>query len=226
MARYRILITDLTEFGSLRCVAGWDLERNTMIRPEPAPAAFWQATRTGADQPFNPGHIVEFDADRPNPPTALPHANEDRVVSGGIQLVQRLGIEAFQETLGEIGSEGSEEVFGDPVEFANNKAYVSAGVDHASLVGLNIDRDDLAFTEDVFDGERKLRALLTLQNRVVNLSVAAMDLKVQYRASGVDEVSAMFDEVDRLHLRLGLARPFDGQPDRCYMQVNGVYRLE
>jgi hypothetical protein len=28
-----------------------------------------------------------------------------------------------------------------------------------------------------------------------------------------------------VQVRLGLARPFDEKPDRCYLQVNGIHAL-
>jgi hypothetical protein len=40
---YRIIVTEVTNYGNLYCVAGWDLEQNAMVRPEPAPASFWDA---------------------------------------------------------------------------------------------------------------------------------------------------------------------------------------
>ena len=78
---YRIVVTEVTLYGRLRCVAGFDLDRGVMIRPEPEPAGFWEAKVCGPNTTFHPGHVVEFRGERPQ--TALPHNTEDIVVGGG-----------------------------------------------------------------------------------------------------------------------------------------------
>ena len=45
MANYQLLITDVTNCGDLRCVAGWDLDRGKMVRPEPYREGFGKWTR-------------------------------------------------------------------------------------------------------------------------------------------------------------------------------------
>jgi hypothetical protein len=84
MAKYKLLITEVTNFGDLRCVAGWDLDRGKMIRPEPHPKGFWQTNYIAPTGPFEVGKTVEFEAENPNPATDYPHLTEDRVVTSGI----------------------------------------------------------------------------------------------------------------------------------------------
>jgi hypothetical protein len=45
LAALAALSTD--DLRDLRCVAGWDVNRKIMIRPEPRPAAFWPASYCG-----------------------------------------------------------------------------------------------------------------------------------------------------------------------------------
>lgn len=226
MPRYRLLITDLTDYGDLRCVAGWDLDRGKMIRPEPRPGAFWQGAATGAGQAFFPGQVVRFDADVPNPPTEYPHRTEDHVVQGDVHLIERLAGEDFRNHLENIADDAAA-VLGSPVEIANGKAYVPLGTNHRSLVGINVARTELTFWEDQYGEEPpKLRGLLATQALSLNLSITSSDLRDRYRTGGLASVSEHFADGERLHVRLGLARAFEAQPNRCYMQINGIYILE
>src|ERR1700722_16639524 len=94
---HRLLVTDITEYGVLRCVAGWDLDRQTMIRPEPRPGDFWPAAVTGPGAIFRIGALVQFAGQRPEPPTAYPHFTEDRVVVG-LVMPSRIVLSAAQRS--------------------------------------------------------------------------------------------------------------------------------
>jgi hypothetical protein len=225
VAEYRLLITDLTDFGALRCVAGWDIDRARMIRPEPRPAAFWPSELTGANQPFFPGNIVRFSADPPNPPTDLPHLNEDRVVEGGIVLERRLSSPEFTNALNLIGAIPEVVVFGPPAQFSNNKAFIETNTNHPSLVGTEVAVDAIRFFEENFRGKRRPRCRLLMPDKMVNLSIASNQVRELFYAQGIAAVEASFANVARLHLRVGLARGFGEYPNRCYMQINGIYKL-
>jgi hypothetical protein len=87
MATYQIVVTDVTCYGSLYCVAGWDLHADCMIRPEPPRAnmaseasKFWDGRFAGPGQFFSVGNVVRFDAAPPPANFLFPHATEDRIV--------------------------------------------------------------------------------------------------------------------------------------------------
>src|SRR2546430_1970731 len=86
MAAYHLLITEVTNFGKLRCVAGWDLDREKMIRPEPHPTGFWQADKIAPAGKFEVGKTASFIGTKPNPATGYPHMTEDRVVTSEIAV--------------------------------------------------------------------------------------------------------------------------------------------
>ena len=81
MPAYQVLVTDITNFGDLRCVAGWDLDRSKMIRPEPSPGGFWPASKIAPNGPFGLGKVAKFVATEPSRATDYPHRTEDRVES-------------------------------------------------------------------------------------------------------------------------------------------------
>ena len=71
MAAYEILVTDVTNYGTLYCVAGTTID-GRMIRPEPHTAKannevsrFWTDAAAGPGKFFSVGNIVSFEAEDP-----------------------------------------------------------------------------------------------------------------------------------------------------------------
>jgi hypothetical protein len=100
MAKFRLLVTDVTNYGDLRCVAGWDIDRKKMIRPEPHPLGFWQSSAIGP-KGFQRSSIAEFEAQVPSPSTSYPHRTEDRVVVGAVNNTRNLSPNECNEVLEE-----------------------------------------------------------------------------------------------------------------------------
>lgn len=222
---YRLLITDVTVYGDLRCVAGWDLDRSEMIRPEPSPGAFWPASKVGPDREYAPGHIVKLAATAPKPPTQYPHLTEDRVVVGDVVVEKKLNASEFTASLKQVGVTKPASLFEKPVEFANGKPFVPVDTEAPSLRAVNISAKGLKFFEYEFDGKKQIRCHMTIGSTTANISVTALDLRESYTGSGIAIVKQKFADADQIHVRVGLARTFPAMPNRCYMQVNGVYRL-
>lgn len=222
--RYEIVVTEVTLYGpSLRCVAGFDPAHGVMIRPEPAPAGFWEAKVCGVNTTFHPGHVVSFAGDRPE--TALPHNAEDVVVRGEPRRARVLGDAAFRDILRRAEARSPAAVFGEHLRFDGDKAYVPAGAACGSLSGQTIDAARLRLSEQVYRDDHGLRAELSVAGHALNLSVAAKNFKQAFRGEGLAAAQALVPKQGRVHVRLGLARPFDEQADRCYLQVNGLYAL-
>jgi hypothetical protein len=116
-------------------------------------------------------------------------------------------------------------VFKGQLRFDGFKAYAPAGADCGSLAGLEIPGASLKLAEHRFEGSAKPEAWLQLGGQTLHLSVAAKNLKQAYIKDGLDAARAMLAGADRLHVRLGLARPWQEHPDQCYLQVNGIHRL-
>jgi len=172
MAKFRLLITDLTEYGQLRCIAGWDLERGKMIRPEPHPGGFWQATLCGPGKPFAPGNIVSFEGAAPVPKTEYPHLNEDIVVQGAASLDKVLSADKFIEALRQVETVDRSVAFAAPVEIDNAKAFIRTGTKCPSLRGLKIKGDAVLFIEEKYgDKPPKARCLISIpQKASINLA--------------------------------------------------------
>jgi len=220
---YRIVVTEVTLYGRLRCVAGFDLDRGVMIRPEPEPAGFWEARVCGPNTTFHPGHVVEFRGERPQ--TALPHNTEDIVVSGKPRKVGMLSTDGLKQALARAAAFTAETVFGDHLRFDRDKAYVPAGANCGSLACQTVEAARFKLSEKVYKDEHKLRAELEVGGRVLHLGVAAKALKQAFEKEGLAAARALTPKVGLAQVRLGLARPFKDHPDQCYLQVNGLHAL-
>lgn len=221
---FKIVVTEVTIYNKrLRCVAGFDPDRQVMVRPEPAPGAFWEAKFCGPNTTFHPGHVLDFDGARPETP--LPHNTEDIVVRGKVRELSKLDGQAFKAVLRQAETCSPQKVFGGNLKFDGGKAYVSPGTDCGSLSGLSVDAARIRFLDQVYKEDHKLRAELSIDGHRLNLSVGAKDFRQAFDKQGLAGASALLPEQGRAHVRLGLARAWDAVPDRCYLQVNGIYAL-
>lgn len=235
MPTYNLVITDVTRYGDLFCVAGWDLQNGGMIRPEPPTAnvlaeasRFWSGQYAGPGKFFAVGNTVRFDAALPPANFPFPHATEDRVVVPGNSAVtgQMSAVQIAQTVVAGV-SASIGHVFGGRLHRAHSgKAHVAAGLRTRSLDALEIDPIDLAFYEDnPTPGKRRLRALINCDSAQYDLSVPADAARVRFLAGGVAALAADAAASQTIHVRLGLCRPFAAMPNSCYAQVNGLFFL-
>jgi hypothetical protein len=236
MAIHEIIVTDVTCYGNLYCVAGWDVEQARMIRPEPATAnvnaeasRFWSGQSAGAGTFFAVGNRVRFDASPPPQNFPFPHATEDRIYVHGPAsvVVGQLNLGQVADLVADGVSDDITEAFGGQLIRAHSgKAYVAAGTVSNSLDAIEILPGGLAFYEDnPSPGKRRLRALIDQSGVEYDLSVPADAARARFLAGGVAALEAGAAASSRIHVRLGLCRPFAAMPHACYAQVNGLYFL-
>lgn len=161
----------------------------------------------------------------PNPPTLHPHLNEDRVVRGEVTMNRKLADRDFFAMLAKIPVGPANKAFEAPLEFANGKAYIRTNTRYPSLQAFRVRANSVQFFEENYKGKRTPRCRITAGGRAANLSITATDIREMFRASGIGEVAKKFAGTTEIHIRLGLARGFGDYPERCYMQVNGIYKL-
>ena len=97
-------------------------------------------------------------------------------------------------------------------------AHVPAGTRTCSLHGLRLPSHHLSFVED----DERLRALLQDAEARYNLPVTSHSLREIWRDDGIAAVRRALPAGTGLHVRLGLARGFGEQRDKCYVMLNGV----
>ncbi|MER8404220.1 hypothetical protein [Mesorhizobium sp. M0185] len=236
MTTYEIIVTDVTRYGTLYCVAGWDRIRGGMIRPEPSgaiaanePSRFWDGQHAGPNRTFAVGNIVRFDANAPAANFQFPHATEDRILVAGqpIMLVgQQTVAQTAQAVAGGI-SPTLEAAFNNGlIRAASNKAHVPIGYNGRSLGAIEIAPNQIQFYVQSFDPAKpQLRSRITVGNNLYDLSVPADAAKSRWQGQGLAGLQADAQASMRIHVRVGLSRPFAAMPNSCYSQVNGLYFL-
>jgi hypothetical protein len=220
--KFRVVITEVTNFGPLYCVAGWDLDQHIMIRPEPAPASFWDSRFVGANLAFWPGRIVTFEGHRP-PNQPYPHATEDVVVdSRTLAGIGATPLAALPVQISGSLSQNLDQIFQGSMHANMASAYVIQGANCPSLGAIELNRNDIKFGEKTDNnGNKKLRCLVPYQQRAMNFGVTSDQLRTAWKSGGIPAVDALLAG-PRVHLRIGLARVMAGG-NQCYVQINGIY---
>lgn len=222
MPTYKMLVTDVTNYGSLRCVAGWDIDRRKMIRPEPHAGGFWSAIMIGPTG-FQRSKIVTFTAIPPNPATKYPHRTEDRVVVGAVTSVSTPSRDEVWKILRSTESEGLSEIFDSNLVYDGQKAYVPDNTQTRSQGAIALDPKEMEIEKHFnYVGKERLRARFTIEGRTLAPNLTSTAALAMLRNDKVEEINKRIAAAKRLHVRVGLARAFPGQPTRCYMQINGI----
>jgi hypothetical protein len=220
-----MIVTDVTKVGDERCVAGWDLARRRMIRPEPRPGDFWPPALTESGAPFEIGAVASYSIRSEEPATRFPHRTEDKIVDGDVVRLRAPNLGSSIQILRSIASPTIQHVFGGNVRVENERAFVKLDTQCASLGSVNIRRHEFAVFEDVIEGKKRLRGRLQIGNAVAYPTITAIDLRSLHRKQGFPAVQRQLARSSILHLRLGLSRLFTGIDGRCYLQINGVYAI-
>lgn len=212
LAGYSIFVTDLTNYGERRCIAGWDIEKKRMIRPEPFAGGFWPQAND-----FRRKRIVSFNASRPNPPTTYPHFTEDRVVSSAVSVINSCSKEEQWSYLDECCSESLEDLFDGNLVYDWSKGYVPEGTDCASLGGIELPAGG-AYVEEYtnYGGKQRLRIHFADGGHNLAPNLTSTRAHEVFASEGLGVLNERVSKAKRIHLRIGLARAFDRQPDRCY----------
>lgn len=234
MPDYELIITDVTTYGDRYCVAGWDVGRQTMIRPEPQdtnpanePSRFWQSEWAGPGKFFAVGNLVRFEASLPPQNFPFPHATEDRI---WVRPLHRTPIHnlAPAELVAAVGiSAGLDAAFGGGlVRSASGKAYVPRDFAGPSLGAITIPTNQLSIFENTYDPAKpKLRAHVVDGGVRYDLALTSDAARTRWLTAGLNALRADIEGCTNVHVRLGLSRPFWGRPDECYAQINGLYPL-
>lgn len=235
MPTYNLVITDVTRYGDLFCVAGWDLDNGGMIRPEPPTAnaaaeasRFWTEQYAGPNKFFALGNRVRFNAALPPANFPFPHATEDRIVApGNSAVLGQMTVAQIAQSVAPGVSLSLDNAFGGELHRAHSgKAHVIAGTQTVSLDAIEVDPSEISFYEDnPAPGKRRLRALIDQDGIEFDFSVPADAARIRFLAGGVAALEADAQASQTIHVRLGLCRPFAAIPNSCYAQVNGLYFL-
>ena len=238
MPTHRLIITEVTRYGDHFCVAGWDVDRAIMVRPEPSTAnalvtasRFWDARYAGPGKLFQVGNFVTLENLSESPPNfQYPHRTEDRLQVRGAKAQIHNGYELRQvaEIVKGGVSASIRAVFDGGLQRSwtgtgSTTAFVPRGFVGRSLGAVEIAPDRMHFAEKTSNGKIQVRALIREGVTTFDFSVTSDEIKTVFQAGGLDAVRQLLVGCELVHVRLGLSRPFPQKPEECYAQVNGLY---
>jgi hypothetical protein len=204
--RERMVVTDVTRMqGDRVCVGGY-LEDGTAIRPvcgDLGPTEAW--LQPAQDEHVVPFSVVELSVGDP-PSIVPPHTEDRRVPTTGHRIVQVLPDADRLHWLSRTESPSVRAIFGAEVLSApepNQRwgRFVRFGEGSGEEFQLAV--VDLAFR----------RRIDELRDAGIAPNPAASRTLKELRQQ-------------RVYLRIGLARGWNRHPDRCYLQITGVYGFD
>lgn len=224
----RLIITDVTEMhGRNYCVAGWDAQAQRMVRPLPN-GVNWTAGLL-QQHGMAPGATVDVIPTGQRHPSAFPHQTEDtRINIIGILLVHA-GPIAWLAAGAPPTHATADQAFGGHLACssiwngARQGVHVRENTHIGSLGAVSLTVSGLTLFENDYKGKRSLRAYLDDGRACYNLPVVAKNLREAYRLNGVGAAQRLLPGQGNIHVRLGLARAWPGQPGKCSLMINGVY---
>jgi hypothetical protein len=217
-----VLITDITVMdGDNYCVAGWSAGEGKMIRPLPS-GHHWSAGLL-AKHSIAPGSLINV---RPTgkPNGTFPHRTEDTPINPEmIQLITAGFADWTGPTAPPAATTIMEGFSGNVLwnsvwQNVRQGVYVSERKQCASLAAIVVDRPGITLREDF----GKLKAVVSDGQDRYKLAVSSRVLREAWEQGGLAAAEAVLPARQQLHVRVGLARTYQGEPVKCYMMLNGV----
>jgi hypothetical protein len=216
-----ILVTDVTEMsGTNYCVAGWDAKNKRMVRPLPGGGHWPQALI--AKHGIQPGTVLK--AEPVGAATGgLPHLTEDTPIDQASISTSQSSPDWTSANAPEV-SPSISEAFSKSLQWnkifrgVHQGVYVPTGTKCSSLAAVKVGKADVSFAEPF----GKLLAILNDGTASYQLSVSSHIYKNAWREAGIAKATSLLPNRNKFHVRVGLARDFEGQPNRCYLMVNGI----
>ncbi len=222
-----ILITDVTEMhGDNYCVAGWDTAGQRLVRPLPD-GNNWSAALLEKHK-IEPGVTIQA-TPQGSPTGRYPHLTEDILIDPATIAGTNRRLQAWFGAGAPPSVPSLSDAFQHSVhttgvwDGAKKGAHVQVGTRIGSLSALKMERRNIEFFENNYRGEKSLRAYMSDSEARYSLPVVARSLRELYRAGGSMAVNQSLPSSGILHVRVGLARPWRDQPDKCTVMINGVY---
>lgn len=224
-----LLLTEVTRMqGNHFCIAAYDLRDGILVRPLRPHHENWIFDEF--QEPYQPGQLVHAIL-RETHQGLFPHRMEDRLVSGGMQVLEEWTEAELHSALLPTCAKSLVGIFGSRPQ---DNRYFPEGTRCPSLGGLAIPRRRIRFHQQT---KPKLRLHLEDADGVCcSLPVTCHKLRGLFDPEtdpqAIDDANTWLNSVsmnDMIVLRVGLCRGYAGtdnefQPKRCFLQINGVVR--
>ena len=226
-----IVITEVTRMQEGRvCIAGYD-QHGQCLRPVlPPPGIHESSLYSGARLIVFPSAKVEFEFTQPTPQP--PHTEDIRYDPDVVRLIERQPEERWHKMLEATLSKSVSDVFEQPIH-SEHGYYIIDGQGLRSLGTIRPARILKTIHEFSQDSQKWKYRIGFIDNEQATYWLTVTDLTWRYfhdqqRRNGrapsdiASEMTALLKSKEVL-LRLGLARGWEEHPDRCYIQLTGVY---
>lgn len=225
-----IVITDLTRMQEGRvCVAGYD-EQGQCIRPVLPPPGIHENSLYEHGRPIVfPFAVVEYDLTQPHPQP--PHTEDYRYNPQSVKFIASQTEAQRRSVLEKSRFESVSKIFEQPI-LTDPGHYIMDGQGSRSLDTIQPKQVLQAFFEISSESKWQYRLRFTDgEDMLYRLTIT--DLAWRYfcdsqRAQGVSPnriASTLTHSLQSsiVYLRIGLARGWAKFPERCYLQITGIY---
>ena len=240
--RRQMVVTDITRMQGERICVGGYLEDGTSVRPvcdRSGPTESW--LRPSPHEEVVAFSLVNLEVGDSPARIVPPHTEDRSVPSTGHRVIQILPEDDRLRWLKRSESSSVREIFGAEVHGAPESAqpwgrYVLSGEGECSLGTIRA-RSILAVRYQVHQdsGRRDYRLSFT-DGTDEEFQLSVVDLAFRHRLDGLHNGGLTQGQVSSrtlaelrgqtVYLRIGLARGWERHPDRCYLQITGVYGFD
>ena len=235
--RRQMIVTDITRMAGDRVCVGGYLEDGTAVRPIAAksgPTEAWLRSAQGA--PVTQFALVELRVSGPPQPLLAPHTEDRAIPADGHRVLRVLSETERRDLLARSASPSVRAIFGAEIHADPQRqwgCYVRSGEGARSLGTIRAGSvRSVHYDHYAERGRWDYRLRFTdsageeFQLAVVDLGFrGALDILRDGGRSPDDAAALLLTALQRqtAYLRIGLARGWERHPDRCYLQVTGVY---
>ena len=226
-----IVITEVTRMQrGCVCIAGYD-QQGHCLRPVLPPPGIRESTLYAGPRPIIfPAAKVEFEFTRPTPQP--PHTEDIRYEPASVRLIERQPEERWHKMLEATLSKSVSGIFEQPIH-SERGYYIMDGHGSRSLGTIRPARILKTIHEFSQDSNKWKYRIGFVDNEQGTYWLTVTDLTWRYfhdqqRQSGhapadIASEMTMLLKSSEVLLRIGLARGWEEHPDRCYIQLTGVY---
>ncbi len=226
-----IVITEVTRMQNERvCIAGYDQQGHCLRPVLPPPGIHESALSSGPCPIIFPSAKVEFEFTQPTP--RPPHTEDIRYQPASVRFIERQPKERWHKMLEATLSKSVSAIFEQPIH-SEHGHYILDGQGLRSLGTIRPARILKTVHEFSPDNKKWKYRIGFVDSEQATYWLTVTDLTWRYfhdqqrlngRAPGdiASEMTALLKSKEVL-LRIGLARGWEEHPDRCYIQLTGVY---
>ncbi|MCD6029195.1 MAG: hypothetical protein K0S78_1369 [Thermomicrobiales bacterium] len=238
--RRQMVVTDITRMeGDRVCVGGY-LEDGTAVRPvagRAGPNERWLRSARGA--PVAPFSVVELQVNRAPKRTSAPHTEDRTIPVNGHRVLRTLSDEERQALLERSLSPAVRAIFDAEIHVDANGQwgrFVLVGDGQRSLGTIRPNAIRVVRYQHYPERGRWDYRLRFVDASGEEFQLAVVDLDFRRRLDALREGGLAPDrsatttlaalQRQTVYLRIGLARGWERHPDRCYLQITGVYGFD